>query len=188
MPDAPNQYAIYNSRRKPLFVAIFSFVFVASILLLSLKKTPPWYIWLCVSFFGLSMVVGLHSLLNRRPKLILDEHGIYDQRGRGHFVPWEAIREIYLVSLASQLFLSLELDESHPDVLAPSARAVKVNSFFGMGPCTINIGELRVNPDKLCTTALILARIPPGERKTLLKMLADTDALLPGERPDPYQD
>lgn len=185
-PHCPEQYAIYNSRRKPLFVVLIGSIFVGAILLVSLKKTPPWHIWLCMSFFGLCLIVGLHSLLDHRPKLTLDERGMHDQRGRGMFIPWEAIREVSLANLASQHFLSLELDENHPDVLAPSATATKLNNFLGLRSCNINIGELRVNPDKLCTTALILSSIPPEERKTLLKMLVDTDVLLPGKRPDPY--
>lgn len=188
MPRSPEQYAVYNSRRKCFFPVFVSSVFVIALLLLSLKKTPPWHIWLCGSFFGLCMIVGLYTLLDRRPKLILDRRGIHDRRARGQYFPWEAIREVYLVNLASQRFLSLKLDESHPDVRSPSARAIRLNGFFGMEPFNISIGELRVDPNKLCTAALIMSRIPPDERETLLMTLVDTDGLLPGERPDPHRD
>lgn len=179
------QYKIYDSCRRALVLLFSCSLFVAAPFLLSLKKTPPWYIWLFAAFFGLGLLSGLYRLLNRRPRLVLDGHGIHDRRMRGQSFPWEAIRDVSLASLAGQSFLSLELDANHPDVRSPSAKAMKLNSFFGMEAFNISVSELRVDPHRLCTAVLIMSRIPLEERKALLRKLVDSDGLLPGERPEP---
>lgn len=188
MGDEQERYTVYASCRKALFLFFGSSVFVVALFFISLKKAQPWDIWLCGAFFGLCMLVGLYRLLDRRPKLILDERGLHDLRTRGSSFPWDVIREVSLVSVSGQCFLSLKLDESHPDVRPPSANAVKLSNFFGMKAFNVNISELRVDPGKLCTTVQILSFIPLEERKALLRRLVETDGLLPGERPEPNQE
>lgn len=48
--------------------------------------------WLCISFFGLMILVGLFQLFDRRPQIIITEQGVWDRTTKEAEIRWEQIQ------------------------------------------------------------------------------------------------
>lgn len=175
------EYKLYKSRRKALVLLFGSALFVAPPLVMSLKKPLPGHLWLGVGFFGLGMLLGLYSLLDKKPQIILDEDGVWDRSLRRDRIPWNMIEDAYPVSIAGQKFISLVMDQSATAEIKSVSLAARANSVLGIEPLNLNIGQIRVDAKRLCMAVKLLAHLPREERVTLLMVLQEKgDAMLPG--------
>lgn len=167
------EYKLYGSPRKALTLLLGCAAFVVPLLLLNLKKPMPGHLWVCVAFFGFGMLVGLHALLDKKPRIILDEEGIWDRSLRRDRIPWSVIQDAYPVRIAGQTFIALVLDEAFDATIKVASWARYINAGLGTRSLNLNLGQIRVNADKLSATIGILARLDPENRATLLMVMAD---------------
>ena len=175
------EYRLYKSRRKALVLLLGCALFVAPPVVMSLKKPLPGHLWLGVGFFGLGMLLGLRSLLDKKPQIILDEDGVWDRSLRRDRIPWEMIEDAYPVSIVGQKFISLVMERRATAELKAASLAARANSALGIEPLNLNIGQIRVDADRLCAAVKLLAHLPREERATLLMVLKEKgEVLLPG--------
>lgn len=179
-------HTLYKSPRKALtaigicaaFVAV-----IAAVMLLPGKRAPEW-LWLGAVFFGLGIPLGIHSLLDKRPWLVMDEEGVWDRGLRRPRIPWDAIEDAYVSGMYGRaMFVCLILKEGRADEFNISSWLARANGLVGAQPLNLNAGLVDVDADKLCATVKLLAHLPREERANLLAMLAERkDTLLPGRR------
>ena len=177
-------HALYKSPRKALMVIVVCAALVAAIVAIMLlpDKRAPQALWLGAVFFGLGIPVGIHSLLDKRPWIVLDEEGVWDRGLRRPRIPWDAIEDAYTGSVRGQaMFVCLVLKEDRAAEFAPSAWVARSNRLVGTEPLNLNAAPTGVDTEKLCMTVKLLAHLPREERANLLGMLAERkDALPPG--------
>ena len=172
------EHALYKSRRKALTTLLGCAVFVVPLLLVSLKKPLPGHLWLGVGFFGSGMLLGLYGLLDRRPWIVLDEDGVWDRSLRRDRIPWDMIQDAYLVSIAGQRFIALDLDQDFAAGSKIPAWVAWANSALGAQPLNLNISYIRVDADRLCMAVKLLVHLPREERTRILKILGEEGGLL----------
>ena len=51
--------------------------------------------WLCTSFFGLGIPIGLFQTFDRRPQIVINENGIWDRTTNQEEIKWEQIIDAY---------------------------------------------------------------------------------------------
>ena len=180
-PSTPVEYALYPSRRKALTLFFGCAFFVVPPLLMSLKRALSWPLWLGVGFFGFGMLLGLRGLLDRKPRIVLDEDGVLDRTLRRGRIPWETIRDAYPVNVAGQHFIALVLDLDFVAGLGLPLWVSRANDAVGAESLNLNLSQIKVDADRLCMAIKLLAHLPREERALPLTMLKEKGhALLSG--------
>ena len=111
--------------------------------------------WIGTDFFGLGTVVALRQMLERGPRLTIDERGLTDRSG-GATIAWREVRGLSLVHVQQQPFLALELANEERYLASLSAwrrRGAQSNRAFGFPACAISIGGLRMSPEAIVDAA-----------------------------------
>ena len=128
--------------------------------------------WLCILFFGTGIPLGLFQLLDRRPQIIVNELGIFDRTIHQDFINWEIIHDAYLVSIHRQEFICLVVDEQFEPSKAKSRFTQKIagiSKAMGFQELNVNVGNVKVNADKLLEFILAMRNAEQPKRETLLK-------------------
>lgn len=108
--------------------------------------------WLAISFFGLGIPISIKLLLDRRPKLLINDRGISDRRFPFGTIPWEHIESVSLKAIQQQHFLCLHLKNESTYVEKLSGmqqKFVDLNRKLGFPPISIGMGELNVDPTEV---------------------------------------
>ena len=102
-----------------------SFVACGVFLLLANPSEGP-KVWGGIIFFGGGALVALWQLLDARPRLIVDEKGIYDRTLGVGLIRWDDIKGAYTRSLQDNDFICLILFDSGEYVgrLSPLRRSM----------------------------------------------------------------
>lgn len=128
--------------------------------------------WLCILFFGLGIPLGLFQLLDKRPQIIVNELGIFDRTIHKDFINWEIIHDAYLVSIHQEKFMCLVVDEQFEPSKAKGKFKQKMASLskaIGFQELNINVGNVRVNPERLREFILTMRTADKPRRETMLK-------------------
>lgn len=130
-------------------------------------------LWISVCFFGLGYPVGLFSILDRRPVVIINDVGIFDRTLSKKVINWDIIRDAYMVEMKKQKFICLVIDEKYE----PSTEkgklykaTVELNKEMGFQELNISASVLDVNPDKLLHLILQLKDSSSDERAEVVKL------------------
>jgi hypothetical protein len=107
-----------------------------------------------VVFFGACLVYGVRVLLDRSPGFVLRADG-FEDRSSGvavGFVPWRDVREIAVMSITGQRFITVRVN--NPEVYAARGSAIqrlarRANARMCGTPITISTNTLRVSFDEL---------------------------------------
>ncbi|HEX3386252.1 MAG TPA: STM3941 family protein [Mucilaginibacter sp.] len=123
-------------------------------------------------FFGLGIPIGLFNLLDNRPRIIINEIGIFDRLAYKDFINWEIIKDAYLKKLqTSRLsqtsFICLVVDEDTLDHLKINKTRRAMNTLsknMGFQELNLEIGQLnKVDPGYLLE--FIKAMLVAGKTK-----------------------
>ncbi|MDB6133595.1 MAG: hypothetical protein JWM59_1838 [Verrucomicrobiales bacterium] len=161
---------IRNSRVKALILTIGSLLFVAGgILILAMDRHSQAVEeaasarakgWLGIVFFGGCALVGTWEIFDSRPRLIIDDQGVYDRTLRCGWIPWSEILGARLMLVAGQPFIGLDLR----DMEARIARSTRVqraltaaNQSLGYSAWNLNLSQVDVDAKEV--HALILQRM-----------------------------
>lgn len=121
--------------------------------------------WGCIIFFGGCGLVGVWQLIDLRPRLIIDDDGIYDRTLGVGRIPWEEIQGAYLLTVSGHDFICLELLDAdrYLQRTNPVKRALAgAKTALGFAPISLNLSC--VAADSRDILELILKRIHlPGE-------------------------
>jgi hypothetical protein len=116
--------------------------------------------WTTIVFFGGCALVFVWQLIDSRPRIIIDDDGIYDRTLGVGRIPWPEIQDAYVRSISGNDFICLELldAERYVQRTNPVRRALAgMNSALGFTPITLNISCLAADSNDLLE--LILKRI-----------------------------
>ncbi|MEO8516697.1 MAG: STM3941 family protein [Flavobacterium sp.] len=54
------------------------------------KGTSNYYMgWYCLSFFSIGIPIGIFTLFDKRPQIIINENGIWDRTLKQNEIKWE---------------------------------------------------------------------------------------------------
>jgi hypothetical protein len=146
-----------------MLAASGSFVAAGVCILLADPRQGP-MAWGCISFFGGCALVSLWQLLDARPRLVVDEDGIYDRTLHVGRIGWGDIKGAYLKSIQDHDFICLVLfdDEEYVRRLPPLLRSmVQLNESLGFTPISINLTGIHGQTEQLLE--LILKRCQESE-------------------------
>lgn len=165
-----NALTAHNSRWKYVGMAAMCvpFVFIGCLMLMYPKK-GDWgetlAAWSGVTFFGLCLIIFLRQILDWRPRIVIDERGIFDRTLRVGVIEWHDIEHAYLNSIAGNPFVSLVLTDPEKylqKAIAWQRKLARLNKYLGAETININVGGINKSPDEVL--AVVLMRL--AERQT----------------------
>lgn len=133
-----------------LFVAALGFV-AAAILLLVIHQSPV-VAWLNIAFFGACATFFALQVVDRRPRLVIDDQGILDRTLKVGLIDWADIRAVFLKRSAGQSFLCLELADAskYTQRLPPLLKKlVQLNRKLGFTDLSLNLAGIKVSPEQV---------------------------------------
>ncbi len=148
--------SIGNSRLRYFVLLLASLGFViGGLFLMSSKKEcltqAP--LWGSIIFFAACSIVFIWQIIDSRPRLVIDDNGIFDRTLRIGIISWADIEDAYLASINRQSFICLKLKDENKYLSKMTAigKAIKsANIALGFQPININLSSLAVEPEQIC--------------------------------------
>lgn len=125
--------------------------------------------WLCTSFFGLGIPVGIFQTFDRRPQIIINEIGIWDRTTNQDQIKWEQIIDAYPLDIFDQKFISIVSDDSFDFKKKPYKWAAKINKEIGAQNLNLHLGQINIDEHKLTELIQSLAKAEKRDRKKILQ-------------------
>lgn len=99
-----------------------------------------WLGWLAVVLFGLGIPLFIWQIIDPRPRLVVDEHGVFDRTLGVGRIAWSDIEAAYVRSIQGNDFICLELRnaERYTEKLSKVKRAMMASNR-GLGFADINL-------------------------------------------------
>jgi len=121
----------------------------------NIGTTTP-YAWLGIMIFVLGAYASGRQLLNRRPRITIDDKGIVDRTLRYGLIEWKDIESAYLLRKpifgidATFICLRLRDTKKYTDRLPPTARRlVGRNARAGGTPVSLNLIGVDTEPEEI---------------------------------------
>ncbi len=167
-----NEIILYKSPLKALRLIGLSSIFVIpSIYFVTTQDSPKTIFWVSIVFFGLGYIVGLISLFDRRPQIIITSKGIWDRRLKIEPISWDDIYDAYLFHIKSQHFISLVVNETISEKIKSPKWVTVLNQEIGAQKINLNVSDLKVNKEKLLTSIEQLYSEQHGKRPEMVSKL-----------------
>lgn len=102
-----------------------------------------------IAFFGVCALVLARQLFDSRPRIVIDDAGVFDRTLGVGVIPWDEIRGAQLRHIGGHPFVSLELrdEESWLARLRPMHRRLAAaNRKLGFGALNLNLSATRADP------------------------------------------
>ncbi len=152
-----DKLTIGTARLKCVFYLIGSLGFVIAGLFILTMHRPgaEQAAWPAIMFFGAAIPVFVWQLLDTRPRLVIDDNGVYDRRLKIGVIPFADIEDAYVMSIGKpgQEFICLRLrDETkYLRTLSPIVKALcSVNRAMGATAITLNLSSVDADASQLC--------------------------------------
>lgn len=141
---------IKNSRWKHVSLLIGCIGFVATgIWLVAHGRASG---WVPILFFGSGLVVAIWQVVDSRPRLIIDEHGVLDRTLGVGLIAWSDIEAAYVRSISGNDFICLELrnPEKYGQKLSKVKRAMAAaNRGLGFTDFNLNLSGVDARTDEV---------------------------------------
>lgn len=125
--------------------------------------------WLCASFFGLGIPIGLFQSFDRRPQIIINENGIWDRTTKQDEIKWEQIIDAYPLDIFSQKFISIVSDDTFIFKKKPYKWAAKINKEIGAQNLNLHLGQIIIDQNKLTGLINDLAKAKKKDRNKTIQ-------------------
>jgi hypothetical protein len=149
-PIAMNKVIIKNSRLRPVVLLIAAIGFVVAGAWMVSRGKP--FGWVAIAFFGSGALVFVWQIVDRRPRLTIDQNGVIDRTlGVGRIV-WSDIESAYLTSINGNGFICLELGnpEKYSKKMSKTRRAMStVNRNLGFTDFCINLSGTEADSNEV---------------------------------------
>lgn len=147
----PDPVKVFVARGRNLLMLLVSCAFVAVGVLLLFRGAGEarWAGIASIVFFGACTLFCVYQLIERRPRLVFDDVGVFDRTLGVGRIPWDEILAADWVSLNGNHFICLLLrDEAHWLArLSPLQRRLAwANRGLGFGSINLNLSGLAVDP------------------------------------------
>ncbi|WP_141211409.1 STM3941 family protein [Rhodoferax sp. TH121] len=136
------KYAVF------LLIAIFGF-FVGLMMVTDTTSRNVWNGWGCLIFCGACVSSFARQLFDSRPRLVLNDEGVFDRTLGVGVIPWSEITGATLRSVNRNYFVCLELrnPEQWTARMSLLKRAMaSANKVLGFGALNLNLSALAVDP------------------------------------------
>jgi len=141
-----------------LLIAIFA-VSVGAMMVVDAKAKDAWIGWGGIIFFGASIPLFAREMFDTKPRLVLNDEGVFDRTLGVGIIPWSEITGATLRSVNRNYFICLEVrnPEQWTARLPPLKRAmVSANKALGFAALNLNLSAIAADPMEVYT--LILER------------------------------
>ena len=157
--SSSGEVAIRASRLKAAWSLLLAIGLVATRILLVRAGRDRAVGWAGIVLFGAGIPIFLRQLLDARPRLVIDERGVFDRTLRVGVSPWREITGARLERIAGQEFVCLEVRD--PALFTAHFGAVRRallsgNRALGFAALNLNLSGLSVRSDEIL--ALIRSR------------------------------
>lgn len=164
---------LYKSPKKAIRIILLTlpFVIIGIFMINSDKYENIIMGWVSICFFGLGIPTGLFHLLDKRPQIIINEHGIFDRTAHKTFINWEIISDAYIVDVHKQTFICLILNDDIEIQKGKSRIKKKVEEFgemMGFQKFNISLGQIKIDAEKFREFILLMANADKSVRKQKL--------------------
>lgn len=156
------KFVIRTSRIKAVLLTLVSIAFVAGGVFILLSSNDRAASrrgvsakaagWGAIVLFGGCSVVGFMQVLDSRPRLVIDDEGVFDRTLRCGKIPWTDMMGARLQIIGSQPFICLELrdEERHLAAISPTRRAlVAANRALGFSAFSLNLPQVDADPQEV---------------------------------------
>ena len=123
--------------------------------------------WFCALFFGLGIPIGLFSVFDKRPQIIINETGIWDRTLKQDEIKWEEITEAYPIEISRQKFISLVLTDAF-EIKKQYQWAGKFNEYIGAQKLNLNLSQIKTDENRLTLLINKLSVTEKSERNALI--------------------
>ena len=166
---------LYQSPRKAWQLILWSAPFVLIGVWMAVMGANSWLGWLAVAFFGLCFLMGIYSLFDKKPHVVINEVGVHARSLGRDFINWELIHNAYPTSIAGQKYICLVVDEAYK----PSRKkgglyknVVKLTEMMGAQELNIHLGQInKIDEVKLSAFIIAMSHAEPANRPELMKEL-----------------
>ncbi len=153
------------ARGKLIFLLLGSLLFVGLGILFSVafprelyKEVPSGGVLLriigiiSILFFGACGIEIIRQMLDTRPRLIIDDRGIFDRTLSTPLIPWSSISDAQIMQIRRSKFIAPRLrdEEERYNALSPLRRMMSsANQGLGFNRFNLNITALNISADAL---------------------------------------
>ena len=134
--------------------------------------------WLCVSFFGLGIPLGIFVLFDRRPQIIINESGIFDRTLKQGEIKWEQILEAYPIDVYNQKFIAIVVDETFEFKKRQYKWAQKLNELVGAQKLNINLSQIKIDEIKLSELINKIINSEKGQRQNHIRIFSSNQKII----------
>jgi hypothetical protein len=160
---------IKSARWKHALLLIGSVGFVFAGVAMLVKGN--WFGWVAIVFFGSGIPIFIWQIVDARPRLVIDEHGVVDRTLGVGRIDWADIEAAHVFSISGNDFISLELrdPEKYLGRLSNVRRSMATaNRKMGLTDFSLNLSGVAANTHevfelvmKFCELARRDATRPP---------------------------
>jgi hypothetical protein len=132
-----------------LLMSALGFVVAGVFLVARGRSAEVWVGWMCIAFFGAGIPLFARQLFDARPRVVLDEDGVFDRTLGVGTIPWSDIEGAYIKIIHDNPFVCLRLRDADRWTrrLTPTQqRTVSANVKLGFQPLNINLLGTSVDP------------------------------------------
>jgi hypothetical protein len=146
---------ISNSRWRYVLLLLVSVAFVATgVFLVKMADTTfeAWAGWPCIIFFGAAIPLFIWQIIDRRPRLTINDLGINDRTMGVGLIPWSEIEDSYVKSIRGNHFICLVA--RNPEMWtsrfsATKKAMIKTNKALGFTELNVNLSGTSAQPQEI---------------------------------------
>jgi len=151
-----------NSPWKYIGLATICAVFVIiGILMLLFPRTGEWREtiigWSGVILFGFGLFIFLRQIFDSRPRIVVDESGVFDRTLSVGVIEWQDIEHARLNSVVGNPFISLRLNNPEKYLeraMNSQKKLARLNKYLGAETININVSGVNKSPDDILAVVL----------------------------------
>jgi len=154
---------IGNDKRRYALMLAISMVFVlgGSVMLVGTRDSEQLLqLGASTAFFALCAAVFIYQLADKRPRIVIDDSGIYDRTLKLGTIPWDDIEGAFVQRVEKQAFICLRLKDEAKYIgklTGPMKLLVKGNQAMDFTAVSLNLSGVKARPEDICN--LILYRL-----------------------------
>lgn len=153
-PNVPNMTPIVlgpsRGRLALLFVVSLAFVFGGVVIVIADRNFRAMITgWSSIVFFGGCAAVFATQLIDARPRIVVNESGVFDRSLRVGVIPWREILGADVREVAQNRFIALRLRDPQKFTARLGAvhrRLAETNTALGFEPLNLNLSAVDADP------------------------------------------
>ncbi len=137
---------------------------------------------LCLLVFIAGIIFGLYDLLDTRPRIIINEIGIFDRSINYPIINWELIHDAYIGNAVGGEAIYFDVDVRYEPAYKKSKLWWKINRWAfddsELMQLNINLHGIEVDPDKLLTLIKSIIKLKHSTNEQKVKVIEDWNRLI----------